>query len=67
LTSFKEKQYLQVEISNDGEIPSADNFSEGGGLGNLRKAVERIGGNMNVECGTEFKVIFRMPLLLNTK
>ena len=64
LTSFKEKEYIQVEITNDGEIPSADTFSEGGGLGNLRKSVESIGGNMNIECGEEFKVIFRMPLIM---
>ena len=64
LTSFKERDYLQVEISNDGEVPDADTFSEGGGLGNLRKSVERIGGNMNVECGEDFKVIFRLPLIL---
>ncbi|MCR5204566.1 MAG: hypothetical protein K6E47_05890 [Lachnospiraceae bacterium] len=61
LSSFNEKKYLQVEIRNDGEVPDPESFSEGGGLGNLRKSVERIGGNMNVECKEAFKVIFRLP------
>lgn len=61
LSSFNEKKYLQVEIGNDGEVPDPESFSEGGGLGNLRKSVERIGGNMNVECKEAFKVIFRLP------
>jgi hypothetical protein len=64
LTSFNEKEYLQVEISNDGELPEAEGFSEGGGLTNLRKSVEAIGGIMWIEFVDVFKVVLKLPTKL---
>lgn len=61
LTSFTEKEYLQIEISNDGELPRAEGFSEGGGLTNLRKSVEAIGGIMWIEFVDVFKVVLKLP------
>ena len=61
LKSFKDKDYIKIEISNNGVLPGPD-FTEGGGLTNLRRAVERAGGLMNVDISVVFKVIIKLPL-----
>ena len=61
LKSFKDKDYIKIEISNNGELPDPD-FTEGGGLTNLRKSVERAGGLMNVDISVVFKVTLKLPL-----
>ena len=62
LKSFKDKDYIKIEISNNGALPDPD-FTEGGGLTNLRKSVERAGGLMNVDISVVFKVIIKLPVL----
>ena len=61
IVSIKEKDFLKVEIANDGKLPEGE-FKEGGGLSNLRSTVERNGGIMNVETKDHFTVILRLPV-----
>ena len=61
LKSFKDKDYIKIEICNNGVLPGPD-FTEGGGLTNLRRAVERADGLMNVDISVVFKVILKLPL-----
>lgn len=42
----RKRNEYQIQITNDGELPSKD-AKEGGGLSALRKAVEAEGGSMN--------------------
>ena len=62
IRSLKEKDYIKIEISNNGRLPEGE-FTEGGGLSNLRKSVERLGGLMNIEVLDRFKVILKLPKL----
>ena len=59
-TYSRDKKWLKIEISNDGKMPGED-FSEGGGLTNLRNSVERIGGSMEIEIDERFRVILLLP------
>ena len=61
IVSIRDKDFLKVEISNDGKLPEGE-FKEGGGLSNLRSTVERNGGIMNVETDDRFTVILRFPV-----
>ena len=60
LRSLKEKDYIKVEISNNGSLP-VGGFTEGGGLTNLRRSVERINGLMNIETFNVFTVVLKFP------
>ena len=66
IKSLNEKDYIKVEISNNGKVPEGE-FTEGGGLTNLRKSVERINGLMNIEIADRFKVILKLPKLKETQ
>jgi hypothetical protein len=47
-------------ISNDGKIPDGP-VTEGGGLGSLRRRIEKIGGTMNVSWEPQFVLTIKMP------
>ena len=51
----------QIQITNDGELPSKD-AEEGGGLSALRKAVEAEGGSMNTFFEPAFYLLLNLPL-----
>ena len=56
----KSNEY-QIQITNDGELPSKD-AKEGGGLSALRKAVEAEGGSMNTFFEPAFYLLLNLPL-----
>jgi len=58
--AYDRVNYSIIEISNNGSLPE-EGFSEGGGLGNLRKLTERIGGTMKVELTDVFSVKMTLP------
>lgn len=49
-----------VSIQNDGRLPEA-RITEGGGLGDLRRRVERFGGTMRVEGRPRFDLTMTIP------
>lgn len=49
-----------VKITNNGEIPQVP-VAEGGGLSNLRRRVETIGGQMNIVCVPCFALHLTLP------
>ena len=51
----------QIQITNDGELPSKD-AKEGGGLSALRKAVEAEGGSMKTLFEPAFYLFLNLPL-----
>ena len=51
---------ITARITNDGEQPSGA-IAETGGLGNLRVAVERAGGNMEITSSPEFILQITLP------
>ena len=51
----------QIQITNDGELPSKDS-KEGGGLSALRKAVEAEGGSMNTFFKPAFYLLLNLPI-----
>ena len=65
IRSLKEMDYIKVEISNNGKVPEGE-FTEGGGLTNLRRSVERINGLMKIEITDRFKVILKLPKIAET-
>lgn len=54
-----EQEYI-AEFTNDGKKPSAP-ITEGGGLSNLRRQVERAGGTMETRFEPEFSLILKVP------
>ena len=54
------KKYYIACISNDGKIPDAP-ITEGGGLGSLRRRIEKNGGIMSVSWEPEFRLIIKIP------
>ncbi|MBR6474825.1 MAG: hypothetical protein IKS98_05185 [Lachnospiraceae bacterium] len=66
IRSLKEKDYVKIEISNNGKVPEGE-FTEGGGLTNLRRSVERINGLMNIEITDRFKVVLKLPKQTETQ
>lgn len=54
-----EQEYL-ARFTNDGKKPSGP-VTEGGGLGNLRRQIERIGGTMQIAAMPEFTLIVKLP------
>ena len=54
------KKYYIACISNDGKIPNAP-ITEGGGLGSLRRRIEKNGGIMSVSWEPEFRLIIKIP------
>lgn len=61
IVSVREVDYIKIEISNNGILPSCIP-DEGGGLSNLRSFVERNGGLMNIEINDSFTVVLRLPI-----
>ena len=49
-----------VVIHNNGKAPEGP-ITEGGGLTNLRRRVERVGGTMTVQSIPEFALVLRIP------
>ena len=49
-----------VCFQNDGDRPDGE-ITEGGGLGSLRKKVEREGGTMMVKNNPEFSLTIALP------
>lgn len=56
-----EGDMLTAVLTNNGVKPSK-NIKEGGGLGNLRRRIETVGGNMMVKSFPEFSLTARIPL-----
>lgn len=54
------KKYYIACISNDGKIPDAP-ITEGGGLGSLRRRMEKIGGTMSVSWEPQFVLTIKIP------
>jgi anti-sigma regulatory factor (Ser/Thr protein kinase) len=54
------KKYYITCISNDGKIPDGP-VTEGGGLGSLRRRMEKIGGTMNVSWEPQFVLTIKIP------
>jgi hypothetical protein len=54
------KKYYIACISNDGKIPD-DPVTEGGGLGSLRRRIEKIGGTMSVSWEPQFVLTIKIP------
>lgn len=54
-----QQAYLAV-FTNNGRKPPGP-ITEGGGLGNLRKQIERAGGTMQTAAAPEFALIVRLP------
>ena len=52
--------YCNVVIHNNGKPPEGP-ITEGGGLTNLRRRVERAGGTMTVQSTPEFALVLRIP------
>lgn len=57
----RKRNEYQIQITNDGELPSKD-AKEGGGLSALRKAVEAEGGSMNTFFEPAFYLLLNLPL-----
>ena len=51
---------FDIRVSNNGTVPDRP-IEAGGGLTNLKKAAERIGGELSTEYGEEFTVCVRLP------
>ncbi|MBO7450546.1 MAG: hypothetical protein J6U54_09270 [Clostridiales bacterium] len=60
ITSVKEGNNWIIEASNDGKKPESE-VKEQGGLKNLRKEIERIGGTMKITSTPEFKITVNLP------
>ena len=56
----EEKHTYTVFFQNDGDRPDGE-ITEGGGLGSLRKKVEREGGTMMVQSDPEFTLTIALP------
>jgi signal transduction histidine kinase len=56
----EEKHTYTVFFQNDGDRPDGE-ITEGGGLGSLRKKVEREGGTMIVKNNPEFSLVIALP------
>lgn len=54
-----EQEYI-ARFTNDGRKPSGP-ITEGGGLGSLRKKIERAGGTMETAIAPEFALIVKLP------
>lgn len=54
-----EQEYI-AEFTNDGKRPSGT-ITEGGGLSNLRRQVERAGGTMETRFEPEFSLFLKVP------
>ncbi len=54
------KKYYITCISNDGKIPDGP-VTEGGGLGSLRRRMEKIGGTMSVSWEPQFVLTIKIP------
>lgn len=54
------EEAFAVKITNNGESPQAP-VTEGGGLSNLRRRVETIGGQMNIVCVPCFALHLTLP------
>jgi signal transduction histidine kinase len=52
--------HFDIKVSNNGIVPDRP-IEAGGGLTNLKKAIERIGGELSTEYGEEFAVCVRLP------
>ena len=51
---------LHITITNNGEVPKGK-IIEGGGLSNLRKSVEAVGGEMSISHSPVFALILNLP------
>ncbi len=54
------EDHYDIRVSNNGIVPHRP-IEAGGGLTNLKKAIERIGGNLHAEYGEEFTVCVLLP------
>ena len=60
VTSEIYEEYYDIRISNNGLVPE-EPIEEGGGLTNLKKALERVGGSLEHEYDDEFTVVVKIP------
>lgn len=56
----EENRWWNLTFTNDGKVPDAG-IKETGGLGNLRKAVEKAGGTMKIRSTPVFEMNIRLP------
>ncbi len=49
-----------VVFTNDGDVPEASTVVEGGGLGSLRRKIERAGGEMYVSGKPSFTLTLKL-------
>ena len=57
-------EYYCANYSNDGNAPSAE-IREGGGLGSLRKKIERFDGEMIISSSPQFLLTVKLPKEVN--
>ena len=57
-------EYYCATYSNDGNAPT-DEIREGGGLGSLRKKIERFEGEMEIQSSPQFLLTVKLPKEVN--
>ena len=58
------EEYYCATYSNDGNAPSTE-IREGGGLGSLRKKIERFEGEMEIKSSPQFVLTVKLPKEVN--